>query len=254
MASCGRPADRRDDGKRQDSSPVRIRPDRRRARQSIAVFVGRNHANVLAQINRSILLNGATIVGVLLFSIVATLIYVRRYVARPFQNLLTVAARWRDGDWSARAGPTGIAEFDRLASAFDGMATEVSGRDKALQYRDVLSHAVTECAAELVVTSAVGEAIPRILKTMGEALKADRIIVLENRLSGSPLKLHESWHGPGATFELGAGYFASLSRVEQPDITEWLKPLREGKIVAATRRDVRGAAREVFDTIGIASA
>jgi diguanylate cyclase (GGDEF)-like protein/PAS domain S-box-containing protein len=221
--------------------------------KGIAVFVGRNHANVLAEINRSIWLNAATIVGVLLFSIVATLIYVRRYVARPFQNLLTVAARWRDGDWSARAGATGIAEFDRLASAFDGMAEEVSGRDRALQYRDVLSHAVTECAAELVTTATIAEAIPRILKTMGKALKADRIIVLENQSVGSPLRLHDAWHGPGATFELGADYFDSLSRVEKSDVTQWLRPLRAGKIVAATRRDVYGAAREVFDTIGMAS-
>ena len=221
--------------------------------KGIAVFVGRNHANVLAEINRSIWLNTATIVGVLLFSVVATLIYVRRYVARPFQNLLTAAARWRDGDWSARAGATGIAEIDRLASAFDGMATEVSGRDNALQYRDAISHAVTECAAELVTTATIREAIPRILKTMGEALKADRIIVLENQSVGSPLRLHDAWHGPGATFELGADYFDSLTRVEQPDVTEWLRPLRAGKIVAATRRDVYGAARQVFDTIGMAS-
>ncbi|MEA2847275.1 MAG: hypothetical protein QOG78_2556 [Rhodospirillaceae bacterium] len=221
---------------------------------SIAVFVGRNYANVFAGIDRSIWLNMAATLSVLLLSLFVALFFLHRFLDRPFQRLLTAATLGRGGDWSARvAGATGIPEFDRLASAFDGMAVEVSGRDRALQYRDAISHAVTECAAELVTTATIEQAIPRILKTMGEALKADRIIVLENQSVGSPLRLHNAWHGPGATFELGAAYFASLSHVEQPDITEWLMPLRAGKIVAATRRDVHGAAREVFDTIGMAS-
>jgi diguanylate cyclase (GGDEF)-like protein/PAS domain S-box-containing protein len=221
---------------------------------SIAVFVGRNYENVFAGIDRSIWLNMAATLSVLLLSLLAALIFLHRFLDRPFKRLLTAATLWRGGDWSARvAGETGIPEFDRLASAFDGMAVEVSGRDRALQYRDAISHAVTECAAELVTTATIGEAIPRILKTMGEALKADRIIVLENQSVGSPLRLHDAWHGPGATFELGADYFDSLSRVEKPEVTQWLTPLRAGKIVAATRRDVYGAAREVFDTIGMVS-
>jgi diguanylate cyclase (GGDEF)-like protein/PAS domain S-box-containing protein len=228
--------------------PIDVEPTK-----GVAIFVGRNFANVLGGINRSIWLNVITLIAVLLLSVLATLVYVRRYVAQPFGNLLTVAARWRGGDWSARAGTVGIPEFDRLASAFDGMAAEVSGRDLDLRYRDAISRAVTECAAELVTTSTIKQAVPRILKIMGEALKADRIIVLENQSLGSPLKLHDSWHGPGATFELGADYFASLSSVELPDVTEWLKPLRAGGIVAATRSDVHGAARGIFDAVGMAA-
>ena len=228
--------------------PIDVEPSK-----GIAIFVGRNFANVLAGINRSIWLNVLTLVAVLLLSVLATLIYVRRYVAQPFGNLLAVAARWRGGDWSARAGTVGIPEFDRLASAFDGMAAAVSGRDLDLRYRDAISRAVTECAAELVTNSTIKEAIPRILKIMGEALKADRIVVLEDQSVGSPLKLHDSWHGPGASFELGADYFASLPSVELADVTEWLKPLRAGGIVAVTRSDVRGAAREIFDAVGMAA-
>ena len=228
--------------------PLDVEPSK-----GIAIFVGRNFANVLAGINRSIWLNVLTLIAALLISVLATLVYVRRYVARPFGNLLAVAARWRGGDWSARAGNVGIPEFDRLASAFDAMATEVSARDLDLRYRDAISRAITECAAELVTTSTIKEAIPRILKTMGEALKVDRIIVLEDQSAGSALTLHDAWHGPGATFELGANYFALQPSVEPPDITEWLKPLRAGGIVAATRSDVRGAAREMFDAVGMAA-
>ena len=167
--------------------PIDVEPSK-----GIAIFVGRNFANVLAGINRSIWLNVLTLIAVLLLSVLATLIYVRRYVAQPFGNLLAVAARWRGGDWSARAGSVGIPEFDRLASAFDGMAAAVSARDVDLRYRDAISRAVTECAAELVTTSTIKQAIPRILKTMGEALKADRIVVLEDRSVGSPLRLHDA--------------------------------------------------------------
>jgi HAMP domain-containing protein len=187
---------------------------------SIALFVGRNYENAFAGIDRSIWLNMALTLSILLLSLLVALLFLHRFLDRPFKRLLAAATLWRGGDWSARvAGATGIPEFDRLASAFDGMAVEVSGRDRALQYRDVISHAVTKCAAELVTTATIGEAIPRILKTMGEALNADRIIVLENQSVGSPLKLHDAWHGPGATFELGARYFDALTEVEHPDVT-----------------------------------
>ena len=96
----------------------------------LGVFVGRDQQQIVSEINRSIWLNVAVALVGLLFSGVFALIYVRRFLARPFQSLLTVAARWRSGDWSVRAGAaSGIPEFDRLASAFDGMAAEVSSRE-----------------------------------------------------------------------------------------------------------------------------
>jgi len=96
----------------------------------LAVFVGRDQAQIVADISRSIWLNVAVVlIGILLSGIFA-LFYVRRFLAQPFQSLLTVAGRWRSGDWSVRAGgASGIPEFDRLASAFDGMAAEVSSRE-----------------------------------------------------------------------------------------------------------------------------
>jgi diguanylate cyclase (GGDEF)-like protein len=96
----------------------------------LAVFVGRDQQQIVSDINRSIWLNVAVALIGLLFAGVFAWIYVRRFLAQPFQSLLTVAARWRNGDWSIRAGAaSGIPEFDRLASAFDGMASEVSSRE-----------------------------------------------------------------------------------------------------------------------------
>jgi len=113
-------------------------PLRDGASDSIAVFVGREQAPIFADINRSIWLNTTVVLLALLTSAIIAVLYVRRFLARPFKNLLTVAGRWRDGDWSTRTGAaSGIPEFDRLSAAFDAMAAEVSARDGALrQERD----------------------------------------------------------------------------------------------------------------------
>ncbi|MHB8268807.1 bifunctional diguanylate cyclase/phosphodiesterase [Bradyrhizobium sp.] len=109
----------------------------------IAVFVGRDKRQIISDINQSIWLNVAAVLAGLLLSVILTLFYVRRFLARPFQNLLTVAGRWQKGDWSARAASaSGSPEFDRLAAAFDGMAAEVSRRELEISWlarHDVLT-------------------------------------------------------------------------------------------------------------------
>ena len=109
----------------------------------IAVFVGRDKRQIISDINQSIWLNVAAALAGLVLSVILTLFYVRRFLARPFQNLLTVAGRWQKGDWSARAASaSGSPEFDRLAAAFDGMAAEVSCRELKISWmarHDVLT-------------------------------------------------------------------------------------------------------------------
>jgi diguanylate cyclase (GGDEF)-like protein/PAS domain S-box-containing protein len=220
----------------------------------LAVFVGRDRALAFADINRSIWINTAVVFAGLLLAAVFAFIYVRRFLTRPFENLLAVAGRWRDGDWSARAGAeSGIPEFDRLASAFDGMAAAVHDRDQSLNYRDVMLDAITKSAAELVTAGTIAEAIPRILQRLGEALHADRILVLQNHSTGPPLTLRNAWQGPGATVEVRPEYFASLPADQSPEVMEWQRPLLEGKLIEVLRRDTRGEAREVFDMFGIDS-
>jgi diguanylate cyclase (GGDEF)-like protein len=101
----------------------------------IAVFVGRDQHQTVSDINRSIWMSVTVVLIGLLLSGILALIYVRWFLARPFQSLLTVAGRWRNGDWSVRAGSaSGIPEFDRLAAAFDGMAAEVSSRELKISW------------------------------------------------------------------------------------------------------------------------
>jgi diguanylate cyclase (GGDEF)-like protein len=109
----------------------------------IAVFVGRDKRQIISGINQSIWLNVAAVLAGLLLSVILALFYVRRFLARPFQNLLTVAGRWQKGDWSVRAASaSGSPEFDRLAAAFDSMAAEVSSRELKISWmarHDVLT-------------------------------------------------------------------------------------------------------------------
>jgi diguanylate cyclase (GGDEF)-like protein len=101
----------------------------------IAVFVGRDQLQIVSEINRSIWLNVAVVLLGLLLSGILALIYVRWFLARPFQSLLTVVGRWRNGDWSVRTGAaSGVPEFDRLALAFDEMAAEVSSRELKISW------------------------------------------------------------------------------------------------------------------------
>jgi diguanylate cyclase (GGDEF)-like protein len=109
----------------------------------IAVFVGRDERQIISDINQSIWLNVAAALAGLLLSVISVLFYLRRFLARPFQNLFIVAGRWQKGDWSVRAASaSGSPEFDRLAAAFNGMAAEVSSRELKISWmarHDVLT-------------------------------------------------------------------------------------------------------------------
>ncbi len=58
-----------------------------------------------------------------------------RTIERPIQNLLATAARWREGDWTARPSVhSSVAEFKALASGFHAMADAVAARDLELRH------------------------------------------------------------------------------------------------------------------------
>jgi len=108
--------------------PVRPQPS-----DSVGVFVGRDQGEILATIDRSIWLSVSVVFVGLLLSAFLAVVYVRRFLARPIRSLLTAAGRWRESDWSARAGAlSGIPEFDRLTLAFNGMAAEVAATTKQI--------------------------------------------------------------------------------------------------------------------------
>ncbi|WP_165585290.1 PAS domain-containing protein [Roseococcus sp. SYP-B2431] len=72
------------------------------------------------------------IVGALLLSFLLALLTFHVSAEGPVQALLSAGRRWSRQDWSARVGRIGGGrDFQRLASAFDGMAEAVETRQRA---------------------------------------------------------------------------------------------------------------------------
>jgi len=102
--------------------------------RGLMVVAGIAQSEALAEIDRTIWTNAGGILGVLFCTALAAWLYVRRFIDRPFQRLLSAAASWQSGDWKARVSArTGVSEFDRLGASFDGMAEVVEARDSALR-------------------------------------------------------------------------------------------------------------------------
>jgi diguanylate cyclase (GGDEF)-like protein len=71
---------------------------------------------------------------VCLFALLGALVVAERLIIRPIQLLETMAERFGQGDWSARAARNRLpAEFIPLARAFYGMAAKLRGRERELR-------------------------------------------------------------------------------------------------------------------------
>lgn len=122
------------------------------ASEGLAVFVSRDQKLAFADINRSIWLNVSAIFAGLFLSAFFAVVYVRRFLARPFRNLLSAVERWRGGDRSARVGAqSGIPEFDQLQMAFDGMAAAVADREQTLKFTNLLLQTEMENSQDAIL-------------------------------------------------------------------------------------------------------
>jgi PAS domain S-box-containing protein len=109
-------------------NPVALKPD------GVFIAVGLAKAAALVEIDR------ATEIGILLMaaSFVLALalawIFGERVVRQPIAALTTAAARWREGDYRARAAvrPSG-SEMSQLGAAFNAMAATIEARDQQLR-------------------------------------------------------------------------------------------------------------------------
>lgn len=75
-------------------------------------------------------------------------------VTRPVEGLLAAAARWRAGDWGARAeGGARSGEFRRLAAAFNTMAETVEDRERARGESERRFRALVEVSPQIVFSA-----------------------------------------------------------------------------------------------------
>jgi len=93
------------------------------------------------------------IVGSLMLSFLAALVFFHTAIERPVQRLLATAQRWGREEWDARVGRIGGGrEFQRLANAFDTMAEAVLVREAARERATTRMIAVQDVAPQIVLT------------------------------------------------------------------------------------------------------
>ena len=138
-----------------------------------------------------------------------------------------------------------------------GISRDITERRRLaaeMEYRSVLLHAVSAAAKELLTAPAIEIAIATALKTVGEAVRADRLIVFERQTppGGAPaLELRYAWHSPRAPVILDAtGMGDSSGALADP----WFAPLGDGLAVSARPREMPdGAAKSIFLSLGVRS-
>ena len=138
-----------------------------------------------------------------------------------------------------------------------GISRDITERRRLaaeMEYRSVLLHTVSAAAKELLTAPAIEIAIATALKTIGEAVRADRLIVFERQTppGGAPaLELRYAWHSPRAPVILDAtGMGDSSGALADP----WFAPLGDGLAVSARPREMPdGAAKSIFLSLGVRS-
>ena len=92
-----------------------------------------DEAEVAADINRDIRNAGLQLALVCVFVLLGALVAAEKLIIKPIHKLVAIARRFGDGEWSVRAANTRLpAEFVPLARAFDGMASQLSAREREL--------------------------------------------------------------------------------------------------------------------------
>jgi diguanylate cyclase (GGDEF)-like protein/PAS domain S-box-containing protein len=135
---------------------------------------------------------------------------------------------------------------------FQGGARDISQRksaERALTYRDRILDAIARAAAELVGAAALETGMPRALEIIGDALGADRALVIR-KAADTPLKLELLfvWERPELPSTIKAG--GVLSTFADPaSINEWLAPLSEGRPAVASIATAKGALAMVLNSV-----
>ena len=138
----------------------------------------------------------------------------------------------------------------RNASRLDAMRKPLTA---AVEYRSELLHAVSLAAKELLTAAMLKDGMTKVLKTIGESVRADYLLVLENQFRDgkAPLSITRfSWQSAAAPAMPPLGQLDSSGLEANP----WFAPLHEGKAVTCMPSVMPdGVVKTMLQRLGIAS-
>lgn len=135
----------------------------------------------------------------------------------------------------------------------------VADRDRKaaeIEYRNKLRHAISSVASDLLTDVSLDEALPKVLETIGQAVRVDHILLLELPRSAGAEAFHFlrcGWHAPSAPAKPDADFFLK-ARQCGIEADPWFAPLRDLKSVSGFPRTMNaGPAKTLFEKLGISS-
>lgn len=126
-------------------------------------------------------------------------------------------------------------------------------RSRDLQHRDEILHAISNSVASLQMAHSFTDGMTAALRTTGEAMHVDRVIVLENLYPDRPvptLSLCYAWQAPDIGFVIDASF---VNESRSADLSEWYAPLSENKPVIDSVRTATGSAAQLLTAAKIKS-
>ncbi|WP_052214468.1 ATP-binding protein [Belnapia sp. F-4-1] len=125
------------------------------ASHNLAAVVGFAEAELMADVERSLLQSALMVASVALVVFLMTRLVARRFIEAPTRALLAVAHRWGQGELAARAPERDRrSEFGKIAAAWNAMAAQLQRREEELRHHaDALEARVEERTRELMRTN-----------------------------------------------------------------------------------------------------
>ena len=129
--------------------------------------------------------------------------------------------------------------------------TERKSAELALRRRDLLLHAAAMSATDLVTSASVDDAIRKSLELISNAIRVDRIVVLERPANhaGPPL-LRYIWENADVPIKIDQHFFEN-PEIETDEIAAWQGALRKGRIVTTDARTADGDVQALFERLGV---
>jgi diguanylate cyclase (GGDEF)-like protein/PAS domain S-box-containing protein len=151
-----------------------------------------------------------------------------------------------------------IANFDGRP-VFLSMIRDITERRQArdaIAYRDRILHAVTLSTAELVRASSLTASMTTLLKSVGEELGVDRLMVIQRagvEHTSAGASIVYGWQRDGVA-QIDLDDFADPANATfGQELAAWLAPLAQGQPVRTYAATATGMVREIFSRANIVS-